>query len=181
VTGAAKGTFLSLYEGSLLVPTPTPTCTNPARHTSCRHNMQVCDGIIAPSFASSALEVLSAKKKGARTEHRPVYMRSEIFRHTQIYIILFTNSMSPTIGTFVVLRADPSYCAPDIEFREVFGVGFAQTRNKAAFTAAHLNNVVTPATAGAGAVQGAGDSQGPGPLLPQDAVRDLILASICLK
>jgi len=63
-------------------------------------------------------------------------------------------------------QADPAFVPSDIEFREVFGVAFAQKRNNVLFTPAHLSNVVT------------GDEHSS---LPPAAQRDLVLASICLK
>jgi phosphoribosylaminoimidazolecarboxamide formyltransferase/IMP cyclohydrolase len=65
-------------------------------------------------------------------------------------------------GGFIILQADESYIAPLLEFREVYGVTFSQRRNDALFTPAHLQKVV------------AGK-------LPEEAIRDLVLASIAIK
>lgn len=32
-------------------------------------------------------------------------------------------------GNYLILKADPNYTAPDMEFREIYGVGFGQKRN----------------------------------------------------
>lgn len=72
-------------------------------------------------------------------------------------------------GSFVVLRADPTFSPPPQEFREVFGLCFQQQRNSALFEPSkHLANVVVPQGAGADA-------------LSQAAQRDLTLASITVK
>eukprot|EP00457_Paulinella_chromatophora_P003803 gb/GEZN01003811.1/.p1 GENE.gb/GEZN01003811.1/~~gb/GEZN01003811.1/.p1 ORF type:complete len:658 (-),score=96.15 gb/GEZN01003811.1/:117-2048(-) len=44
-------------------------------------------------------------------------------------------------GGFVVLEADPSYMPPLEEFREVWGMGFAQRRNDLKFTMDHLKDL----------------------------------------
>jgi len=67
-------------------------------------------------------------------------------------------------GSFVVLEADPNYQPPELETREAFGVVFLQKRNDIIFSAEHLTKVVTQ-----------------NKTLPESAVRDLVLASICLK
>jgi len=67
-------------------------------------------------------------------------------------------------GAFIVLEADESFVAPLIEFREVYGVTFSQRRNDALFTPALLQRI----TAGAAP-------------LPEEAQRDLVLASIAIK
>lgn len=68
-------------------------------------------------------------------------------------------------GNFIVLQADWDYTPPPMEYREVFGVCFAQRRSETQLTAAeHLSNVVTK------------DNK-----LPEDVQRDLLVASICLK
>jgi phosphoribosylaminoimidazolecarboxamide formyltransferase/IMP cyclohydrolase len=66
-------------------------------------------------------------------------------------------------GGFIILQADPKFIAPVVEFREMYGVTFAQRRNDALFTAKYLEKVVC------------------GGPLSQDAIRDLILASIAIK
>lgn len=68
-------------------------------------------------------------------------------------------------GGFLVLRADPAYEPPKVEFREVFGVAFEQRRNATVFTPAeHLANVHSGGAAA-----------------PPDAVRDLVVASVAAK
>lgn len=66
-------------------------------------------------------------------------------------------------GGFIVLQADERYVAPLEEFREVFGTVMMQRRNDVIFTEAHLKKLVT------------------GTALPEEAKRDLILASIAIK
>lgn len=67
-------------------------------------------------------------------------------------------------GSFVVLQANPDYVPSDMEFREVFGMGFAQKRNNAKITEANLKEIKTQNKD-----------------LSPDAIRDLILASIAVK
>lgn len=70
-------------------------------------------------------------------------------------------------GGFIVLAADPTFVPPKDEFREVYGTVFAQGRNDVLFTREeHLRNIVV-----------GGDTAS----LSEDAVRDLILASITVK
>lgn len=45
-------------------------------------------------------------------------------------------------GTFIVLQADESFVAPEVEFRELGGVVFSQRRNDVLFTAQRLGKVV---------------------------------------
>eukprot|EP00903_Cladosiphon_okamuranus_P014842 g13743.t1 len=66
-------------------------------------------------------------------------------------------------GKFIVLEAKPDYEAPAGEFREVYGVGFYQDRNSVAFGKDNLKDVRTKNT------------------LPEEAQRDLVVASICAK
>ncbi|CAB1119232.1 unnamed protein product [Ectocarpus sp. CCAP 1310/34] len=66
-------------------------------------------------------------------------------------------------GKFIVLEAKPDYEAPAGEFREVYGVGFYQDRNSVAFGKDNLKDVRTKST------------------LPEEAQRDLVVASICAK
>ena len=66
-------------------------------------------------------------------------------------------------GAFIVLQAEEGFVPPIAELREVYGVTFQQKRNDALFTTGHLEKVVV------------------GPVLPADAVRDLVLASIAVK
>jgi phosphoribosylaminoimidazolecarboxamide formyltransferase/IMP cyclohydrolase len=67
-------------------------------------------------------------------------------------------------GAFIVLKADPDYQPPATEFREVYGVCFAQRRNDTQITRAHLTNIVTR------------DNQ-----LSEGAIRDLLVATIGIK
>ena len=66
-------------------------------------------------------------------------------------------------GRFIILKADPTYTPPEMEYREVFGVVFAQKRNDTQLTKEHFQNVVTEEK------------------LSEDAIRDLLVASIALK
>jgi phosphoribosylaminoimidazolecarboxamide formyltransferase/IMP cyclohydrolase len=45
-------------------------------------------------------------------------------------------------GAFIVLQAEESFKPPDVEYREVHGVVFAQRRNDAVFSQERLNDVV---------------------------------------
>jgi phosphoribosylaminoimidazolecarboxamide formyltransferase / IMP cyclohydrolase len=67
-------------------------------------------------------------------------------------------------GGYHIVEIDPAYAPPEIETREVFGIGFEQKRNTVAITADTLKNVVT-------------DNKE----LPPEAQRDLVLAQIALK
>lgn len=67
-------------------------------------------------------------------------------------------------GGFIILQADEQFIAPVVEFREMYGVTFAQGRNDTVFTASHLEKLVTA------------NKQ-----LPESAQIDLILASIAIK
>lgn len=67
-------------------------------------------------------------------------------------------------GAFIVLEADPTYTPPEIEYREVYGVVFSQKRNDHLITAADLKNIVSA-----------------NKNLTEDAIRDLIVASIAIK
>ena len=68
-------------------------------------------------------------------------------------------------GKYLILQADNDFRAPEFEFREVFGVGFTQLRNTVKINKKSLlAEVVTKKK-----------------VLPDDACRDLILASISLK
>jgi len=62
------------------------------------------------------------------------------------------------------LEANPNYKAPEIEYREVFGVVFAQRRNDSSITDATIQNIKTAKKD-----------------LSDDAKRDLILAQIAVK
>ncbi|MDH4121731.1 MAG: phosphoribosylaminoimidazolecarboxamide formyltransferase [Deltaproteobacteria bacterium] len=67
-------------------------------------------------------------------------------------------------GKFIVLEADPAWRPPEMEYREVFGVGLAQRRNDVLITREHLAQRVTRRKE-----------------LPPQAEEDLILAAITLK
>merc|ERR1719277_1611279 len=67
-------------------------------------------------------------------------------------------------GKFIVLKADPDFKIPDMEFRMVGGLGFMQKRNDALFKASHLEKIVTKTRD-----------------LTDKAKLDLILATIAIK
>jgi len=67
-------------------------------------------------------------------------------------------------GKFVCVEVDPDYTPPMLEYREVYGVGFAQKRNDREIT---LDDVKT-------------DEVAKKPM-PKDAQRDLVLAAITAK
>merc|ERR1719473_2584284 len=64
-------------------------------------------------------------------------------------------------GKFIVLEADKDYVPPEKEYRTIYGMGFMQKRNDVIFDKTRLQKVVTALKD-----------------LPQDAVNDLVLASI---
>ena len=88
----------------------------------------VSDGIVAPDFEPSALDVLKTKKQ----------------------------------GSFIVMKADPSFSPPARETRELFGMKIEQDRNNRPFTDDDLRGVVCGG-------------------LDLDARRDLLLGLITLK
>jgi phosphoribosylaminoimidazolecarboxamide formyltransferase/IMP cyclohydrolase len=67
-------------------------------------------------------------------------------------------------GQYVILEANPNYKAPEMEYREVFGVVFAQRRNDSSITDATTQNIKTSKKD-----------------LSAEAKRDLILAQIAVK
>jgi len=67
-------------------------------------------------------------------------------------------------GGYGIVEIDPSYKAPEIETREVFGVTFEQKRNNIVISKDTLQSIVTT-----------------NKVLPESAVRDLIIAQITLK
>lgn len=67
-------------------------------------------------------------------------------------------------GKFIILEATPNYHPGDVEYREVYGMTFSQKRNDIIISKDHMQNVVT-------AKQD----------LDEGTVRDLIVASICIK
>jgi phosphoribosylaminoimidazolecarboxamide formyltransferase/IMP cyclohydrolase len=70
-------------------------------------------------------------------------------------------------GKFIVLEANADFVPDDVEYREVYGMTFAQKRNDVIITSEHMTkNVVTK-----GGVASLTDA----------AIRDMIVASICVK
>ncbi|KAL7576749.1 hypothetical protein ACA910_005664 [Epithemia clementina (nom. ined.)] len=67
-------------------------------------------------------------------------------------------------GKFIILQATPDYDAGEFEYREVYGMAFSQKRNTVVIGKEHMQKVVTSKKE-----------------LSEEAMRDLILASICLK
>eukprot|EP00980_Cylindrotheca_fusiformis_P017626 scaffold5529_cov117-Cylindrotheca_fusiformis.AAC.3 len=67
-------------------------------------------------------------------------------------------------GKFIVLAATPDYSPGEVEYREVYGMAFSQKRNDVIIGKDHMQNVVTSKQD-----------------LDESAVRDLIVASICIK
>merc|ERR1719478_1157948 len=67
-------------------------------------------------------------------------------------------------GKFIVLKADPDFQPPEMEFRMCGGLGYYQKRNDMIFKDSHLANVVTKIKD-----------------LPEKAKLDMILASIAIK
>lgn len=67
-------------------------------------------------------------------------------------------------GKFIILQATPDYNPGEVEYREVYGMTFSQKRNDIIITKDHMQKVVTKES-----------------VLNDAAVRDLILASICIK
>lgn len=68
-------------------------------------------------------------------------------------------------GKFVCIELDPTYKpAHEVEYREVYGVGFTQRRNDRAISLKDLERIVTKAT-----------------FIPDEKKRDLLLASIACK
>jgi phosphoribosylaminoimidazolecarboxamide formyltransferase/IMP cyclohydrolase len=67
-------------------------------------------------------------------------------------------------GKFIILEATPDYHPGDVEYREVYGMTFSQKRNDVVVTKDHMQKVVTAKNE-----------------LDEGAVRDLIVASICIK
>ena len=67
-------------------------------------------------------------------------------------------------GKFIILEATANYQPGEFEYREVYGMTFSQKRNDIVITKEHMSKVVTTKKD-----------------LPEGAVRDLIVASICIK
>jgi len=70
-------------------------------------------------------------------------------------------------GRFIVLEATKDYDPGTSEYREVYGMTFCQKRNNLVMTSEHMGNVVTDASKCA--------------TVNEAAIRDLIVASICVK
>ena len=69
-------------------------------------------------------------------------------------------------GKYIILQATENYDPGEVEFREVYGMTFQQRRNDIIVGKEHMtSNVVTKQNS----------------TLSEDAVRDLIVASICIK
>lgn len=67
-------------------------------------------------------------------------------------------------GSYIILKADPEFQAPEVEYREVFGLCFAQHRNTATFNRDSFKQVVTQKND-----------------LTEAAVTDMLVASITAK
>jgi phosphoribosylaminoimidazolecarboxamide formyltransferase/IMP cyclohydrolase len=67
-------------------------------------------------------------------------------------------------GKFIVLKADPDFVPPEMEYRMCGGLGYMQKRNDAIFTESHLEKVVTKCKD-----------------ITKEAKLDMILASIAIK
>jgi phosphoribosylaminoimidazolecarboxamide formyltransferase/IMP cyclohydrolase len=67
-------------------------------------------------------------------------------------------------GKFIVLKADPTFIAPEMEYRMMGGLGFMQKRNDVLFERTHLAKIVTARKE-----------------IPEPAHLDMILASITIK
>merc|ERR1712072_1118888 len=67
-------------------------------------------------------------------------------------------------GKFIILKADPDFVPPEMEYRMCGGLGYMQKRNDAIFKEEHLTKVVTKSKE-----------------LSKDAKNDLILATIAIK
>merc|ERR1711981_798499 len=67
-------------------------------------------------------------------------------------------------GKFIILKADPDFVPPEMEYRMCGGLGYMQKRNDAIFKEEHLTKVVTKNKE-----------------LSKDAKNDLILATIAIK
>lgn len=68
-------------------------------------------------------------------------------------------------GKFIILEATPNYNAGDVEYREVYGMTFSQKRNDIVIGKEHMTDKVVTSKKD----------------LDDAAVRDLIVASICIK
>lgn len=68
-------------------------------------------------------------------------------------------------GKFIILQSTPDYNPGEVEYREVYGMTFAQKRNDVIITKDHMEQKVVTSNKD----------------LTEAAIRDLILASICIK
>lgn len=68
-------------------------------------------------------------------------------------------------GKFIILQSTPDYNPGEVEYREVYGMAFAQKRNDVIITKDHMEQKVVTSNKD----------------LTEAAIRDLILASICIK
>lgn len=66
-------------------------------------------------------------------------------------------------GKYLILKGNKDFVPPELEYKEVYGVTVSQKRNDAVITPEMMKNVVTTAP------------------IPDDAVRDLVIASIAVK
>mmetsp|Transcript_26695 Transcript_26695/g.30547 ORF Transcript_26695/g.30547 Transcript_26695/m.30547 type:complete len:638 (+) Transcript_26695:98-2011(+) len=73
-------------------------------------------------------------------------------------------------GRFIILQATKDYVPPELEYREVYGMTFQQKRNNVVITKDHMSTVVTDTSAESKCA-----------VVDESAVRDMIVASICLK
>eukprot|EP00751_Fragilariopsis_kerguelensis_P038272 CAMPEP_0170956928 /NCGR_PEP_ID=MMETSP0735-20130129/34363_1 /TAXON_ID=186038 /ORGANISM="Fragilariopsis kerguelensis, Strain L26-C5" /LENGTH=641 /DNA_ID=CAMNT_0011369677 /DNA_START=31 /DNA_END=1956 /DNA_ORIENTATION=- len=73
-------------------------------------------------------------------------------------------------GRFIILQATKDYVPPELEYREVYGMTFQQKRNNVVITKDHMSTVVTDTS-----------SESKCAVVDESAVRDMIVASICLK
>jgi len=67
-------------------------------------------------------------------------------------------------GKFIVLQADPNFTPPELERREIFGMGFVQKRSDIVPSPEHVSKIVSKRD-----------------VLPEDAMRDLVLGNITIK
>eukprot|EP00970_Alexandrium_tamarense_P009995 scaffold1976_cov187-Alexandrium_tamarense.AAC.24 len=70
-------------------------------------------------------------------------------------------------GKFIILEAKADYSPDSVEYREVYGMTFSQKRNDIIITKEHMTQKVV--------TKGGVDA------LTEDAIRDMIVASICVK
>jgi len=73
-------------------------------------------------------------------------------------------------GKFIILQATPDYVPPTQEYREVYGMTFQQKRNNVVITKEHMSTVVTDTSSESKCAD-----------VDDNAIRDMIVASICIK